>query len=229
MNTMKPRLRNLAKKREIPLLSSSPFKGEAKGGVWPAGNERGAALILALLVTMVLAVFSMVAVMSATQGLKISNKYKMEQQTVYTSDGGVEFASGLIRDTVGNKNLVSATYLSKVNTTNTTGGAQTDFEREIAGVNGNSGSGLNPDTTASPANATVVIMSETSNIDIDFSRSKLMPGSSAEAAARYEGIGSGTSGGVMLLYQIDSKSTISDTSKTVRATYKCVEGGGRCL
>lgn len=197
---------------------------------WPAADERGAALILALLVTMVLAVFSTVAVMSATQGLRIAGKYKIEQQVVYTSDGGVEFASGLIRDTIGNKNLVSATYLSKVNTANTTGEAQTDFEREIAGVNGDSASALNPDTTATAsANATVVIMADTASIDIDFNRSKLMPGSSAEAAARYEGIGSGTSGSVMLLYQIDSKSTIGETVKTVRATYKCVEGGGRCL
>lgn len=196
---------------------------------FPAANERGAALILALLVTMVLAVFSTVAVMSATQGLRIASKYKIEQQTVYTADGGIEFASGLIRDTIGNKNLVSATYLSNVNTTNTTGGAQTDFEREIAGVNGDSASALNPDTTTSPANATVIIIGDTANIDIDFTRSKLMPGSSAEAAARYEGIGSGTSGGVMLLYQIDTKTTINETSKTIRATYKCVEGGGRCL
>lgn len=228
MNTMKPWLRNWAKKREIPLLSSSPWKGEERGGVSPAGNERGAALILALLVTMVLAVFSTVAVMSATQGLRIAGKYKIEQQAVYTADGGAEFASGLIRDTIGNKNLVSATYLSKVNTTNTSGGAQTDFEREIAGVNGDSASGLNADTTASP-NATVVIIGDTAGIDIDFTRSKLMPGSSAEAAARYEGIGSGTSGGVMLLYQVDTKTTINETAKTIRATYKCVEGGGRCL
>ncbi len=194
----------------------------------PAADERGTALILALLVMMVLAVFSTVAIMSATQGLRISGKYKTQQQTVYVSDGGIEFASGLIRDTIGNKNTVSATYLSYVNTTNTGGGTQTDFEREIAGVNGNSATGLNPDTTANP-NATVTIMGDTAKIDIDFLRSKLTPGSSTEFAARYEGIGSGTSGSVSLLYQIDSKTTIGDTDKTVRATYKCIEGGGRCL
>lgn len=227
MNTMKPRF-PIWVMRKIPILSSSLLKGGGRGWVSPTADERGAALILALLVTMVLAVFSMVAVMTATQGLSIAGKYKIEEQAVYSADGGVEFASGLIKDTIGNKNLVSATYLSKVNTTNTTGGTQTDFEREIAGVNGDSASGLNPDTTATP-NATVVILGDTANIDIDFTRSKLMPGSSAEAAARYEGIGSGTSGGVMLLYQIDSKTTINQTSKTIRATYKCVEGGGRCL
>ncbi len=228
MNTMKPRFRIWTKKREMPLLSSSSFEGGGRGGVSPAGNERGAALILALLVTMVLAVFSTVAVMSATQGLRISGKYKIEQQAVYTADGGVEFSAGLIRDTIGNKNYVSATYLSMVNTTNSGGTPQTDFEREVAGVNGDSGSGINPDTTATP-NATVTIMGESTGVDIDFTRSKLMPGSSAEAAARYEGIGSGTSGGVMLLYQVDSKTTIVGNEKTIRATYKCVEGGGRCL
>ncbi len=158
-------------------------------------NERGAVLILALLITMVLAVFSTVAIMSATQGLRISGKYKTEQQVLYTSDGGIDFATGLIKDTIGNKNLVSATYLPYVNTTNSTGGPQTDFEREIAGVNGNSSVGVNPDTTANP-NATVTILGDTASIDIDYMRSKLMPGSSAEAASRYEGIGSGTSGGV---------------------------------
>lgn len=247
MNIMKPRFRNWAKKREIPLLSSSPFQearkkmfnpgrnpleweGEERGGVSPAGNERGAALVLALLVMMVLAVFSTVAIMSATQGLRISGKYKTEQQAIYTSDGGVDFSAGLIRDVVGNKNTIPSTYLSLVNTTNTGGGTQTDFEREIAGINGNSATGMNPDTTATP-NVTVVIMGDAANIDIDFMRSKLMPGSSAESAARYEGIGGGTSGGVMLLYQVDSYSKVpnTDTEKTIRAIYKCVEGGSRCL
>ncbi|MBI5636839.1 MAG: hypothetical protein HZA03_02590 [Nitrospinae bacterium] len=205
----------------------------------PAANQRGAALVLALLVMMVLAVFSTVAIMSATQGLRISGKYKTQQQAVYTSDGGAEFASGLIRDTIGNKKLVSATYLSTVNTTNTAGDATTDFEKEIAGINGNiqntwtslSGSavtGVNPDSTAN-ANATVSIMGDTASIDIDFTLSKLTPGSSTEFAARYEGIGSGTAGSVQLLYQVDTYSKIADTEKTVRATYKCVEGGGRCL
>lgn len=200
----------------------------------PAANERGAVLILALLVMMVLAVFSTVAIMSATQGLKISGKYKIQQQATYASDGGADYGAGLIARVLGNDKKVtgladaSSSYVT-INSTDTDGDGITDLEAEIAGLNGDKTT-PNPDTanSASP-NATVTIMGDTAKIDIDFMERKRMAGSSSEFGSRYEGIGAGSAGGIALTYQIDTYSKVNDSEVTVRAIYKCVEGGGRCL
>ncbi len=196
-----------------------------------AGGEQGAALILALLVLMVLAVFSMTAIITASTGLKISSKYKMREQALYTADGAADGASGIISRAISNGNRIDATDLSSsyfsVSTTDTDGDGVTDLEAEIAGINGTKTS-RNPDGLSSP-NATVDILGDTASIDIDYLQSKLMPGASSEFAARYEGIGSGTSGGVAVTYEIDSSGEMQDQSAKLGAVYKCVEGGGRCL
>lgn len=197
-------------------------------------NERGAVLVTALMILTVLAVLSLAAVMSATQGLRITSGYRNDQQLLYQSDGGADYSYSLVARALANNHKVSSTdtansYVS-VNTTDTDGDGTTDLEAELAGLTVN-----DPDTTTATPDLTLDLAGDPVAIDIDFVKTKLIAGSSSEFAARYEGIGAGTSGGVGVYYKIDALSKESgaddvySSKSTVRIRYKCIEGGGRCL
>ncbi len=186
-------------------------------------GEAGAVLIVALMTVTVLAVFSLAAVMTASQGLHISADYKVYQQTVYLSDGGSDFATGIVKRAMANGMKLSSIDTGNANLTIA---STANLEDEISGVTANGSDSV----TANP-NATVRVMGDVVSIDVDYLKSKVMPGSSTESAARYEGIGSGTAGGVGIYYKIDAynRNVIANSSSTVRINFKCVEGGGRCL
>ncbi len=193
-------------------------------------GESGAALILALLVLTVLTVFSMAAVNSTLFGLRVSNQYKIEQSTLYEADGGADYSAQLIARALANHNAISATDSASANITinaiDSDGKGTSDLEAIIGGSTAYNA--LYTVSSASP-NVKMNFLGDTVKIDINFIRSRMLAGSSSEFASRYEGLGSGTSGSIALDYQIDSYSTNKNSAITVRAMYKCVEGGGRCL
>ena len=214
-------------------------------------NEAGAVLVLALMTTTLLAVFSLTAIMTATQGLHMGAQYRAYQDSVYVADGGTDYAPGLIErtlvqingnavpfsDQLSNANLVfcavsSGTWACDPPTT--AGNGWNYFQQKVTGqvVTYNT---ANPDKAASTPNLvlTYPVTGEKVNIVVEYLGSKVQPGSSTETAARYEGIGAGTSGGVGILYRVDSFNNSSKPNivenTTVRSTFQCIEGGGRCL
>lgn len=192
------------------------------------GNQDGAALILALLVTTVLLVYSLTAIMSTSQGMRTMSNYKLQQDALYSSDSGVDYAGLLISRS--QKALVTADTLSgltiTVNTTDSDGKGA-DLFKIIQGM-----SAYNALYTASSATPLITMRfnSETAfaadpvNIDVDFSRRYQLAGESKEFASGLEG-----NAGFAMIYQVDSKNTKKDTSTTVRTSYKCVVSKGRCL
>lgn len=186
------------------------------------GNETGAVLVMSLLILTILAVLSLTAIFTASQGLHMSADYKIYQQTLYNADGGTDFAYSVVKRTMAN-----GMRLSSIDTGNSyvTIASTTTLESEINGTTVGS-----TDSVTSAPNISLNIMGDIVSIDIDYLKSKVMAGSSTESAARYEGIGSGSSGGVGIYYQIDAYNrALSGKSSTVRINFKCVEGGGRCL
>jgi len=187
------------------------------------GNEQGAVLVLALLTVTVLAVFSLTAVIVASQGLRMSAQYKVYQSTLYSADGGAEFSPGIIKRAMASGMKVSTldTGNALISITN-----QATLESELSGTTANSS-----DTVAASPNVILTMPGgDTVNLDIDYIKSKLMPGGSTESAARYEGIGGGTSGSVGIVYRVDALNTsVNGQTSQVRINFKCVEGGGRCL
>ena len=193
-------------------------------------NDDGAALVLALLVTMVLSLFSIIAVNSTGFSLRFSGDYRNKTQILYLADGGADYGGGLVMRAVGNGLKVHATDKGSanitINLTDTNGDGITDLEDELRGDSINNADTYND---ASP-NAQVNLAGEKVNIDLDYVSSKKLAGTSSEFGSRYEGIGSGSTGSVALYYRIDSnKTSNAGKSVTVRAKYKCVEGGTRCL
>ena len=187
-------------------------------------NENGSALILTLLILMVLSLMATVAVRSTNIGLTTSGIYKSYQEAVYLADGGSNYAYAIIERTIGNGMEVDATIDSSY-VTNTA-----NLESEINGSSVDNVDSADPDSATYAPNASIVIAGENVDMDIDFTRSRKLPGASSEFGSRYEGIGAGGAGGIGLLYTVEANYRRDARSEsTVRITYQCIEGGGRCL
>lgn len=211
-------------------------------------DESGSVLVLSIMTTTLLFVFSLTAIMASTQGLHLGAEYRAYQNSVYVADGAADFSSGLIQRAISQINGNLVTNPDQTNNANvvfctgaaswscdaalTSGAGWAYFQNKINGstITYNTG---NPDTAATTPNLKITYPTtgETVNIVVEYLGSKILPGSSTESAARYEGIGAGTSGGVGILYRVDANNTNSSLSEssTVRATFQCVDGGGRCL
>ncbi|MDH5543276.1 MAG: hypothetical protein OEY64_09970 [Nitrospinota bacterium] len=201
-----------------------------KGWMAVLKNEKGVALAFALLITMVLAIFSLVAVNSTGFSLRFSGEYRNKTKLMYLADGGADYGGGLVMRAVGNGLKVAAidTGSAKItiNNTDTNSDGVTDLEDELKGDSVNDPDSYND---AIP-DAQVDLAGEKVNVDIDYVTSRKLAGTSSEFGSRYEGIGSGSAGSVALYYRIDSNNTSNaGKSATVRAKFKCVEGGARCL
>lgn len=59
----------------------------------PVGNERGAALIMAIVMLVILSVLGSVVLMSSDTELKISRNYQGSKQTFWVADRAVEYAT----------------------------------------------------------------------------------------------------------------------------------------
>lgn len=180
-------------------------------------NEKGTALFIALLASVVLLAVSMTAVNTINFGMFNTSRYKSELQRLNLADGGADYGYAIIERVVGNGMEVSS--LDSANVVDIA-----DLASEIdAGDDGN-------DSAQSSRDAFIVIAGETVNLDMDYSKSKRSLGESSEFASRYEGLGSGGTGGLELIYLVDAYyASTSGDSSTVRITYKCLEGGGRCI
>ncbi len=204
-------------------------------------NENGVALIFALLIIMILTLLAEIGVKTVVSGISNIKGYKNGQLRLYLSDSGVEYGYALVERAMANNQQISLTDLGNANVTidlaDSNGDGITDLEDEILGQSVSSADSYTdntPDvsiklssmgvTSATPSNQNVL------KLDIDYVKSKRMGGSSSEFASRYEGIGSGGSGGVSFYYKIESYYKYSGTEETtIEINYKCVEGGGRCL
>lgn len=214
-------------------------------------NETGAVLVLALMTTTILAILSLTAIITSLQGLHMGTQYRAYQDSVFVADGGADFSSGLISRTISqiNGNTVASpdqtanAYVAfctgagssyACNAPMAAGTGWAYFQNKVNGVTVTYNTST-PDTASTSPNLTITYPStgETVGMVVEYVGSKIQPGSSTESAARYEGIGAGTSGGVGILYRVDAynKNThlnVSESS-TVRATFQCIDGGGRCL
>jgi Tfp pilus assembly protein PilX len=204
-------------------------------------NEKGVALIFSLLILMILTLLAEIGINTVVSGISNIKGYKNGQLRLYLADSGVEYGYALVERAMANNQKVSSTDLGNtsitIETTDSNGDGITDLEDEILGrtvASSDSYTDATPNVSIDLSNMGVTsVTPDNQNVlalDIDFVRSKRMGGSSSEFASRYEGIGSGGSGGVGFYYKIDSyyKYSSSETT-TIEINYKCIEGSGRCL
>jgi len=164
-----------------------------------------------------------VAVRSTNQGVSAAGVYKNYQQNLYIADGGADYGFAIIERTIGNSMEVNPA-IDAANVTNAV--------NLVSEINASSPSNIDSADQDSPdyaPNATITIAGQTVDIDIDFDRSDIAPGSSTEFAARYDGSAT-TGGSLLLIYKVEAnyKKDVKNES-TIRINFQCVEGGGRCL
>ncbi|MBI3794403.1 MAG: hypothetical protein HY280_06700 [Nitrospinae bacterium] len=204
-------------------------------------SQNGAVLVLALLVVTLLAIFALGAILTSSQNLNMGAEYRSYQNSLYVSDGGTDFTTGLIMRTFSNGLTVQnsdsnsqyfvfcipggpCTPKSAASPSDPT--AISRFQNKLNGTLINSG-----DTAANTPNLMLSYATgDVAKIVVEYVKTKIQAGSSSEFAARYEGIGSGSAGGVGIYFRVDgyNSNPIGEQS-TVRTEYKCIEGGGRCL
>lgn len=59
----------------------------------PVGNERGAALLMAIIMLVILSVLGSVVLMSSDSEMKVSGNYQVAKQTFWVADRAVEYAT----------------------------------------------------------------------------------------------------------------------------------------
>ena len=185
-------------------------------------TENGSALVLSLLVMMILAIMSLTAVTATNTGLKGTSNYKNYQKTLYMADGATDFGFSVIERAIANGLLIDAADTANVNVTIPD---VNDLQTEISALSVD-----DPDEPDVAPDATITIVGQVVNIDIDFLTTMPMPGTASEFGSRYEGIGAGGAGGFALIYKVQSNYQLNASNQSsVRIRFRCVEGGGRCL
>lgn len=199
------------------------------GTIHPMNNERGAALIISIMLLAVLLVISMGLVKMTGTDLQISSNYKFYNEAFYNADEGVGISPGIIIRTVENQPNLDSTDSSKgyvADTTDDDGDGVIYFVEEILGRHDNDPDDADTDPDLSYTNAS----GHTVKVDVDRTGASPLPGASSEFGSRYEGVGSGSAGGVAIKFRVNSKGeSSSNSSSNISAIFRCVERTGGCL
>lgn len=104
----------------------------------PLGNQRGTALVLALIMLALMSVLGALALSTSTTEIGISSNYRSSQQAFYAADRAVEYAmtNEQIFDTIGTGSI---DLIADADTTNATATTNDDHIANIAAATGNSG------------------------------------------------------------------------------------------
>ena len=92
---MMPMEKNNLLSIHLPQKGVPPLTKGGRGDlIRPVANERGAALIMAIIMLVVLTILGSVVLMSSDTELKISGNYQVAKQTFWVADRAVEYAIG---------------------------------------------------------------------------------------------------------------------------------------
>ena len=183
-------------------------------------NERGAVLVVALLIMAVMSLIGTAAITTSTIDIQISTNTRTARQAFYCADGGVEMSPKLVRTIVDEGIMPALPYVTlNANLLNEVMG----YATEAASTDAVSPAVVNPDLQMSMGGQTVYV-------DIDRVGKAFMGGSGAEFGAGAEGVGAGVSGGVLIFYDFDSLGTAGTNARShVEVLYRYVVGtaGGK--
>jgi Tfp pilus assembly protein PilX len=189
-------------------------------------DESGAAIVIALMVLVILTLMGSASIMTSITEVEIAANDKQYQMGFYASDGGADMAPRVIREIVkehdepvyaGNKVIVKDGLLEEL------------MNYEDAAGNPTENNDGATDTADSNADIRIPALTTTLSVAIDIDRDDTLnlPGGAMEMGSGYEGIGSGTSGGTAILFEITSKSQGSrNTSTNISTQYLYVIGVG---
>lgn len=170
-------------------------------------EERGAALIVALLLMVAVTVLGTGGMITSSTDIQISGNYKASQEVFYGAEGGIEMVKGIIERAInasdGGVNANTDTVFVR--------DLLFPVEPEVIGGNYNfndSTDGGSPSTTPDMelsqfVDVVIPLRNIQVLIDIDVTP-RIVVGFSPEFASGYEGIGSGRDGGQANFYRVNS-------------------------
>jgi len=182
----------------------------------PIRNEDGIVIIVALFVLVVLTLIGISATTTTTIDLQIAANDKFYKMAFYHADSGIYTTPKLISKTVDEGEEITGSDLGSISYLDRPSGDSTSFFRQVMGFD--SYDGGTKDIAYTIANYTV-------QIDVNRTGQETLVGGGAEFAAGAEGMGVGATGGVALLYEMNSAGEgPSNASSTIVAGYRKVTG-----
>lgn len=169
--------------------SCTPFK---KSGY----KERGAILVVALVVMVALIMMGSLAIMITVTERNISRHHRMAKEIFYLADGGHLLAVEIIEDIMSNKILSYSGFIIDKNLTN----ELMNYYQGDTSLNDKE-----KDSPRSSPDVTTTLLKQSLKIDIDRTRTTLLYGGSAEFGAGSESIGAGGKASKKVLFEINSQ------------------------
>jgi Tfp pilus assembly protein PilX len=150
-------------------------------------SERGSVLIVALFILVILTLLGIMATTTTETEIHIAGNEKFHKIAFQNADSGVYSSPKVISaafDAGAAPTWAGVTYLAPANT----------FYREIMGF----------DPHDAAPDIAFILGGYDITVDVNRVGQEIIPGGSAEFGSGAEGVGSGSSGGVGILYDIDS-------------------------
>ena len=184
-------------------------------------KKEGFVLVTCLMMLMVLTLVGLMATNSTMVELMISGNDRTSREAFYRSDSGIYTAPKVIRRTIladstddSEINLGSMDFINPIDDTAETASS---FYRKIYGFDVAT---TNISFASGPTNNLQAI-----SVDIFRSGQENLPGGSVEFASGYEGIGHGSTGGIVILYNLGSIGTAKNNGRArIEALYKLIPG-----
>lgn len=197
-------------------MQTKPKKIEMKIEKEHFSNRKGSVLIMALILLAVMSVIGATASMSTRTEIIISYNTQVSRQAFYAADSGIEISPKIITKIIDLGTIPAAEFPGVT--------IDPGLVNEIMGYT------LEDDPLATWENSpdlayTLDVTSLMVDIDRDPGGPQLMPGGGVQFASGAEGVGGGSSGGVMLYYRFDaSGSAPSNSRSNLDAYYRKVVG-----
>lgn len=171
-------------------------------------NEEGSVLLVALFILVILTLIGIIATTTTEMEIQIAGNEKFHKIAFQNADSGVYTTPKVISaafDSGAEPSWTGVTYL----------GTSGTFYREVMGF----------DTHDSASDIRFTLDGHNVDVDVNRTGQEIIPGGSAEFASGAEGIGSGSAGGVGILYDMDSLGDGPSSSlSNVSAVYRKIIG-----
>jgi Tfp pilus assembly protein PilX len=162
-------------------------------------EEKGAILVVALVVMIALIMMGSLAVMITVTESNISRNHRMAKETFYVADGGYPLAVKIIEDIINNKGKSYSGFSIDEHLINEV----MDYYLSDTSLNDKG-----KDSPRSSPDIKTTLLKQSLNIDIDRTHTILLYGGSAEFGSGGESIGTGGKASKKVLYEINSEGRV---------------------
>jgi Tfp pilus assembly protein PilX len=179
-----------------------------------AFKERGAILVVALVLMIALIMMGSLAVMITVTESSISRNHRMAKEAFYVADGGYPLAVRIIEDIISSKTPSYSGFNIKKNLTSEV----MDYYQGDTSLNER-----DKDSPMSSPDISTTLLQQSLNIDIDRIQTTLLYGGSAEFGSGGESIGAGGKASKKILFEINSEGRVkSGALSSVITVYRNV-------